>query len=237
MNRSVTASLIACSALIALGSLNAQERNPWSSSDAPNTTMRGAAVNTIEDGSFESGSPSSFWVEASTNFGTPLCTIAVCGDGGGTVGPRSGDWWAWFGGTPAPETGSVSQDVQISSNSTATLDFYYWNGTCADENDFLAVVVDDATVWSVNCSAIPVEGNGGYVPAEVDLSPYADGAVHTITFTSTTSGSGTTNFSLDDISLLVVPSVSVIEVPTLGIWGVGALALLLAGMAAYRLRV
>lgn len=58
----------------------------------------GGGANGVTDPSFEAGSPSSFWGESSTNLGTPLCTLAGCGDGSGTVGPRTGTWWAWFGG-------------------------------------------------------------------------------------------------------------------------------------------
>ena len=56
----------------------------------------------IQDGSFEAGSPNPFWTESSTNFLTPLCTLADCGDGLGTAGPRTGLVWAWFGGVDGP---------------------------------------------------------------------------------------------------------------------------------------
>lgn len=58
----------------------------------------GGGANGVTDPSFEAGSPNPFWGESSTNLGTPLCSIAGCGDGGGTVGPRTGTFWAWFGG-------------------------------------------------------------------------------------------------------------------------------------------
>ncbi len=52
------------------------------------------ACATLADGSFEGGTPNASWTETSINFGTPLCTVEVC-DG---AGPRTGAWWAWFGG-------------------------------------------------------------------------------------------------------------------------------------------
>lgn len=50
-----------------------------------------------KDSGFEAGTPNPYWTEASINFGSPLCTVATCGSGGGT-GPHTGSWWAWFGG-------------------------------------------------------------------------------------------------------------------------------------------
>ena len=52
------------------------------------------------DGGFEGGIPNPDWTEASIQFGTPLCTVAGCGPGGGS-GPANGTVWSWFGGFPA----------------------------------------------------------------------------------------------------------------------------------------
>ena len=50
------------------------------------------------------------------------CT-AACGTGGG-IGPRTGTWWAWFGGIPdAVETGSMSQDITIPAGTNGV---YRW---------------------------------------------------------------------------------------------------------------
>ncbi|QLQ07277.1 MAG: hypothetical protein HZY76_15420 [Anaerolineae bacterium] len=70
-------------------------------------------ANVVADGGFEAGTPNPFWTEYSLNFGTVLCDAASCGTGAGTSYPRTGDWWAWFGGIAAYEAGSVSQSVTI----------------------------------------------------------------------------------------------------------------------------
>lgn len=57
----------------------------------------------VQDGSFEQGELSIPWKATSTNFGTPICSFGTCGGGGGTVGPRTGIFWAWFGGANRPE--------------------------------------------------------------------------------------------------------------------------------------
>ena len=227
---------LALSALLLSASLvSAQERNLASAVDNPNGgPPRGIPVDMIEDGSFETATPNAFWTEASTNFGTPLCDIASCGTGAGTAGPQTGDWWAWFGGIAAPEIATVSQDVQISANSTATLDFSYWLGLCGADGDSLEVTVDGNQEWIDTCLAgVP---GAGYAPVTLDLSAYADGGVHTILFNGTSSGAGTTNYNVDDISLTVVANANTTEVPTLGTWALMLLGLMLAGGAVYTLR-
>ena len=71
-----------------------------------------ATDNLLQDPSFEAYTPNPYWSETSTHFGTPLCTLAKCSDGGRTAGPRTGSVWAWFGGTSSSsEAASLSQSV------------------------------------------------------------------------------------------------------------------------------
>ena len=159
-----------------------------------------AAVATL-DGGFESGTPNAFWDEASTNFGTPLCTTGACGFGGGT-GPRTGSWWAWFGGIGATEVGHLSQDVEIPAG-TAILTF--WLEIPVSKNDateFLAVSIDDTEVFRVEGDSESVAPYAsGYSQVSVDVSAFADGGTHTLNFDSTVHGPSTTNFFVDDVSL------------------------------------
>jgi len=62
---------------------------------------RAPSADVIQDGSFEAGTPNPFWSESSTAFGSPICSVGLCGSGGGTAGPRTGSYWVWFGGTRA----------------------------------------------------------------------------------------------------------------------------------------
>ncbi len=200
----------------------------------------------IQDGSFEDGSPNSFWAEASTNFGTPLCTVAGCGTGTGT-GPRTGTWWAWFGGIAAPtEEGSVTQSVTFPSGGSASLTFFLEMpacGTGSGANDFLEVTVDGTQVFLVDATS-PLCNTVGYQQQTVDLSAYADGAAHTVAFHSITTVESI-NFFVDDASIASTtcvpggpPPPPAVEVPTLGETGFVALAglLALAGFVALRRR-
>jgi hypothetical protein len=166
----------------------------------------GAGGDVVADGSFEGGAFGGFWTESSTNFGTPLCDAASCGPGGGTAGPNTGDWWAWFGGIGSFEVGSVEQSVTI-PNGTANLAFYLWIGAASangvddlvvslDGNVLLTILENDATYA------------GGYTLVNIDVTAYADGGAHTLLLESTCLGPGVTNFNVDDVSLVVTAGAS-----------------------------
>jgi uncharacterized repeat protein (TIGR01451 family) len=182
---------------------------------ANNTSaISNSAGNVVLDGSFEAGSPSTDWAEASTNFGTPLCTIAACGQGTGT-GPRTGDWWAWFGGIAAPETGSVTQSVTIPTGAT-TLSFWVEFPVCVTANgagDFVRVQVDGNELWREDATAARCN-TVGYQQVTVDVSAFADGGAHTLSFNSTITGNTSgSNFFVDDVEILAPPVCTAALIP------------------------
>ena len=157
-----------------------------------------AQTGEINDGSFEGGTPNAAWNESSTNFGSPICNITMCGNGGGTSVPRTGNYWAWFGGVASLEIGSIDQTITIPYG-TAELHFWLRNPVSSGSgNDYLQVQIDDTPVWTVQ------EGNAAYsnyTEVVVDISTYANGQPHKIEFYSVCYGTGTTNFCVDDVSL------------------------------------
>lgn len=210
----------------------------------------GGGGNTVADPSFEGATPNADWAETSTNFGTPLCDAGSCGLGGGT-GPFDGDWWAWFGGIAAAESGSVTQDVVISNGVT---DMTFWMEVpiaCDSATDFMEVTVDGNQVFLIDGTS-PLCGVIGYAQQTVDISAFADGASHTLAFSSTISGTnGTgTNFFVDLVEIPDAPTPpscdadvvptggggDIIDVPTLNQVGLAILALLLVGGATFTLR-
>ena len=152
----------------------------------------------VADGGLELGTPNPFWDESSTNFASPICNQAQCGDFFG--GPFKGDWWAWFGGTTFLEIGSLSQQVTIPTG-TATLTFWL-DITAASGNgvDFLTVSLDDINVLSV------LESDEGafhpWTEVTVDISAFADGRSHLLSFDSTVTGPMRTNFFVDAIEII-----------------------------------
>lgn len=163
------------------------------------TQFLGTCQERLLDGGFELGTGSPYWQQASTNFGTPLCTFGNCGDGGGTAGPRSGSWWSWFGGIDVFEQAAVSQVFTRPTAGTARLRFHLWIGVrSGNGTDAVRALVDGQPVFSVT-EATP--GYAGYTPVDVDISAFAAPGNHTVRFESTTFGPGVTNFNVDDASI------------------------------------
>lgn len=165
---------------------------------AGEATHGGPPGELVLDPSFEDGTPSTYWSESSTNFGSPLCTVAGCGTGTGT-GPRTGDWWAWFGGTSAFEEGTMSQDIQLGS-CVQELRFWLEVPVCNGATDYLEVEIDGTPVFTVDGTS-PLCNLVGYTEQVVDISAWADGAVHTVAFHSITQNQAVSNFFVDDVSI------------------------------------
>jgi len=156
--------------------------------------------NLIADGGFEDGTPSMAWTETSLNFMTPICDTDCTMDPG--ADPFVGNWYAWFGGIDTdPEIASVSQLVTIDGQTVFLAFRFQINAAAGTGNDFFEVTVDDETVWLATDAEIA--DYGGYTPISVDISDFADGNAHTITFTGDVLGEGElTNFFLDEVSLV-----------------------------------
>jgi uncharacterized repeat protein (TIGR01451 family) len=194
---------------------------PQDNSAAFTTQFLGSCQERLQDGSFELGTSTPYWAQASTNFGTPLCTTSACGTGGGTALPHTGAWWAWFGGIDVFENGAVSQNVTLPVG-TARLRFQLWIGArSGNGSDFVRALVDGNPVFAAIEST---PGYNAYTPVDVDVSAYANGGAHTLRFESITFGSGVTNFSLDDVSLewCPFPALSVSDAPSVTEGNAGA---------------
>lgn len=186
-----------------------------------------AHANIVADPSFELGAGAgSPWVQTSANFGTPLCAVVDCGSAGDTVGPRTGDWFAWFGGTSALEAASVAQLVTL-ADGTASLSFWFSHAAGANANDYIEVVLNTTPVWRY-------DGNGallgqGYTEITVNLDAFATGATYALSFYSQSGLDGiVSNFLVDDISVVTAP------IPEPGTYGLMALGL--AGLLVARRR-
>ncbi len=153
-------------------------------------------VDPVLDGSFEAGSPSAVWVEASTQFGSPMCSAATCGQDLAA----DGDWYVWFGGTDDIEEGSMTQDLVIPASDFANLSFGFGIGGSAEganPNDFMEVTIDGTQVFLALRSEqadYPL-----YTLVTVDVTAFADGQNHTLQFRSYTENVATksSSFLLD----------------------------------------
>ncbi len=170
---------------------------------SPTGTGTGLAkpnLDIVQDGSFEAGSPNSFWNESSTNFGTPLCDPSCSS----SVSARTGNWYAWFGGIAAIEEGQLSQIVTLPSGQSLDLSFYLWQQSCDSAADYLEVQVDGTQVYRIDGSS-SLCNSTGYVRQQVNLDAFADGQAHTLIFHSKifANNAGITNFMIDDVTISV----------------------------------
>jgi hypothetical protein len=168
---------------------------------AQRETPNAALANLIVDGGFELGGiPNTNWnPETSTNFGTPLCDVPSCGTGGGASPPRSGAFWAWFGGIPAAETATIGQTVVIPAGVSCSLNFWLRIGTVsAPFTDVLRVRVDGVIQATYT---EPSTAEGAYTKRTVNLNSFANGAAHQILFEYVGTTTGTGSFVVDDVDI------------------------------------
>lgn len=164
-------------------------------------------VATLEGGSFEdaAGDPldSPSWIEASMQFGSPLCTLALCGSGSGLVGPNTGATWAWFGGVggSTPETSSVRQVVRLPYAAYVDLTFQLGIGAVqAPFTDELYVSLDGTLIGDFS---EPFEAETTYTERSLIADAFADGEPHELRFeyVKGVDGNGA-NYSLDDLAFV-----------------------------------
>jgi hypothetical protein len=181
----------------------------------PVTDAPEACMNVLVDGGFETGGiPNTFWnPETSTNFGTPLCDVPSCGTGGGASPPRTGAFWTWFGGIPAPETATLGQTVTLPVGQ-ARLVFWMRVGTVSSPfTDVLNVRVDGAIVQSF---PEPTVAEGAYTQRIINLNAFANGASHAILFEYIGPTTGTGSYVVDDVAVNVCDTVTAAMVPVSG---------------------
>ena len=141
-------------------------------------------TNTILDGGFESGTPNAYWEETSTNFGSPICSEAECG----AAAASEGDWYVFFGRTPgAPdyERGTVTQTLVIPVG--ASLRYRIALPICsAGSAGHFGIYVDGSQVYATDGTDSFCDPNGDvlYQTRFADISAYADGQTHDISFES-----------------------------------------------------
>ncbi|MEM1055340.1 MAG: hypothetical protein AAGI52_07425 [Bacteroidota bacterium] len=155
----------------------------------------------IVNGTFESHETDRGWQVATSSGADPLCTAPLC-----ERPARTGAGYAFLGGLGITNRMSVSQTVTIPANAASTLLTYALQldaegdgtGSFTLRVDGIALV----TYSSGDAASFPT-----YRGQSADLSAFADGQPHTITF-EVTEGEGTqpgARFGalLDDVSLVV----------------------------------
>jgi hypothetical protein len=162
------------------------------------------AQNSLTDGGFEAGTPSTAWVETSTNFGTPLCD-AACGTCGGPCAPATGTWYTWFGGfSGGQEIATATQTFNVATAGAAALEFNYNIAiTNRSGNDTMLVILDGNVIMSKTDLDTAAAYYAAYDLLTFNLGTLSAGS-HTLLLYANTSGTpGVTNFLIDDVSITV----------------------------------
>ena len=158
-----------------------------------------ATGTTFEDPSFEGGSPNTEWMESSSG-GFPV----ICDDACGADVPRTGSWFAWFGGVAGPETSSVSQSAATFFLSDAFLSFWLRIDGCDQDDsntDLFTVTLDGIIIYQLDENSA-LCGTSEYQRVVIDIFPFNTGGSHLLGFEFTGFGPNITNLYLDDVELL-----------------------------------
>jgi hypothetical protein len=140
------------------------------------------------------------WGSTSSVFGTVYCAAGLCPNDGTNPVPRTGSFYAWFGGTASAETSTLTQTVTIPAGAPRHLNFFLRHARSTPPFDAtLRVKVGTTTVRTFNESA---SNESDYVARSIDLSAFANGQAQQIRFEYDNPGaSGVSSFYLDDLSL------------------------------------
>jgi hypothetical protein len=133
------------------------------------------------------------------------CDDAAGLEADGTA-PRSGTGWVWFGSSGKPAaTAYVRQSVTLPAGVTTSLSYWYRNGQVDAPFDATVTVRLDGHVLAVHTEASAPQS--AYTQFTFDLTPYADGGAHTLSFdylngaASTTGDEHVNNMTIDDVSI------------------------------------
>jgi len=161
-----------------------------------------SAGDVVINGDLEGGWAQSAWEITDNVSGVTLCHEETCGTGAFDDGPRSGDFWLWFGTISfgLEREQNVTQALQIPEGAT-TLSF--WMKTnMFDEVHFgeLQVRMDDMVLERYELPPVP---KVGYRQQSIDISQFADGQTHELRFRAVSdSGLGGVGWQMDDISII-----------------------------------
>ncbi len=166
----------------------------------------------IVNGDFESGptaGPPTGWTDTDSLLGYSRCSLAGCGDGGGSVGPASDSYWIWFGGSAGAQTAVLSQTALIESSAGALL-FDFWAGETGAPDTTLTFSIDGTPEWTVTSASASAYA-AGYQTVSIALGAFADGGTHRITWDYSDTEDAVNNWNLDHVR--VAAAVSAVPEP------------------------
>jgi hypothetical protein len=173
-------------------------------------SLAGTALGQVTDGSFEAAGPagplaSTGWLQSSGTWGSPLCDGSCSLPGTGTLA-RSGNWFAWFGGTGSfGDSSLVRQTVNVPAGVSTVTFWFRGDSTRTDNADFMTVRIDGSSVLTITSNdvrpggaffgstyrLVTVNVPGGPGPRVLEFSASVNGGFEQTPLT---------NFLVDDVS-------------------------------------
>lgn len=158
-----------------------------------------AAKADVTDGSLEAGGTG--WTQGSYRAPVVICTIASCGDSGGTAGPRTGTYFAKFGGTTLDETGSINQAVGLEGGKTYKVNYYLWVGLNSSPTSKLELFWGLKTI-SLVTQATATPYLAGYALVEAPIPGFVQpGEIQALQLYFSKGDDQNAVYSVDDISI------------------------------------
>ncbi len=173
-------------------------------------------TNIIEDGGFETGLG---WTASSADGAVVLCNTYTC-DVNEKQGPNSGDGFARLGSVGAGTSASISQTVVIPKDHFSVLTFKLWladpdlapglSPQGYSSQDFMRAQLDNVFVGGGSPNNI--DHQFGYTTIAYDVSAYADGQPHVLSFrvNSGQYDDVPSVWLVDDVALYVTPANNIV---------------------------
>ncbi|NCT68669.1 MAG: S8 family serine peptidase [Rhodanobacteraceae bacterium] len=138
---------------------------------------------------------STFWTATDSVFGDPWCD-STC-DSNGTIGPHSGNMFAWIGGTATAGTGTLGQSVVFPSGQARWLNFWMIDQLGSLATLKLTIDGTQVTTFAAGTPSQTYVQKSFQIPAQ-----YLDGQSHNVQFNyAKSAGTTVSGVMLDDVTL------------------------------------
>jgi len=139
------------------------------------------------------------WSRASYRYISPICSTDACTDTA-VSGPRSGDYWAWFGRGSTDEVANVHRFVDVEIGKTYQLNYFLWVGDNESPTSQLEVFWDEEPIHVVTTdTAGPYLA--GYTEVVAEIPGFTKNGTGHLMFFYSKGEDTTASYNVDDISI------------------------------------
>lgn len=145
------------------------------------------------------------WGSTSSSFGTVFCSAGICQNDGSNPAPRTGSFYAWFGGAEGAETSTLTQTVSVPAGAARHLNFFLRRARSTAP--FTATLAVRANGQLLRTFDEPATTEPAYLARSIDLTSFATGQSVQLRFEyQNPAGGGVSNFFVDDLTVDCAPT-------------------------------